>query len=171
MHVALVGFMASGKSTVGRSLARRLRRPFIDTDAEIEREHGAIATIFSRQGEGVFRRLEREAVATALESQAPAIIAVGGGAPTHAPTRRLLSKAYRVFLLVPPEEIARRVRGCGSLRPLLGGAPTKARIEELYLARLPLYREAELIVDADALRAPALAKHIAALLASAGILS
>lgn len=171
MHVALVGFMASGKSTVGRSLARRVRRPFVDTDAEIEREHGAIATIFSRQGEGIFRGFECEVVARALESPTPSIIAVGGGAPTHAPTRRLLAKAYRVFLLVPPEEIVLRVRRSRTLRPLLGKAPAPSRIEELYRSRLPLYREADLIVDTDGMRASALAKHIEALLESGGALS
>ena len=78
-HVALVGFMASGKSTIGRKLARRLRWPFVDTDAMVVRKHGAIGAIFESQGEPEFRRYEHEAIRDALEASERSIVALGGG--------------------------------------------------------------------------------------------
>lgn len=146
-HVALIGFMAAGKTTVGKRLAARLGRPFYDTDAQIVQRCGPIARIFETEGEPAFRAYEREAVELALKTETPSVVAVGGGAPTYPPTRRLLEcHAYRVFLEVEAERIVERVRRKGALRPLLGAAPSRKTISELLRARTPLYREAELIV-------------------------
>ncbi len=77
-HLALIGFMGAGKTTVGRQVAERIGRPFVDTDEEIEKRHGPIPELFER-GEPEFRRLEEQIVAEALAGP-KAVIALGGGA-------------------------------------------------------------------------------------------
>jgi shikimate kinase len=148
-HVALVGFMASGKSTIGRKLARKLGWSFCDTDALVARNHGPIRTIFAREGEAAFRDYEREAIRTALDNADPSVVALGGGALTTAANRRILTeRAYRVFLKVPAEQILARVRRSRETRPVLGPAPTLARIRELYASRMPDYESADRVVEA-----------------------
>lgn len=152
-HVALVGFMGSGKSTIGEQLARALGRRFVDVDEEIVRAHGAIDKIFAEEGEVTFRRYERSAIAAALASHEPSVIAVGGGAPAHAPTRKLLAeRAHRIFLRVSPQTVERRLRRAKVRRPMLGESPTRARITTLYERRLPYYREAEFTLDCSGLQ-------------------
>ncbi len=168
-HVALVGFMASGKSTTGKRLARRLGWKFVDTDAEIMRNHGPIERIFADEGESAFRLYERAVVENALAQPAPCVIAVGGGAPTHEPTRRLLAQhAHRVFLAATPEELFARVRRSRTLRPLLGAQPDSERVRTLYETRLPLYREAESIVECAGLDPEMTAQVIEERLRAAG---
>jgi shikimate kinase len=148
-HVALVGFMASGKSTIGRKLARRLGWGFVDTDALVVRAHGAIAKIFASEGEAAFRRYERAAIAAALESCEPSIVALGGGALTLPENRTLLAeRALRVFIKLSPEQILARVRRSREVRPVLGAAPTLATIKEIYTTRMPDYARSDLIVEA-----------------------
>lgn len=150
-HLALVGFMAAGKSTIGRRLARRLHCAFFDTDALVVREHGAIDEIFAQEGEDAFRRYEREAIARVLEGES-AVVALGGGALTVGETRgRIARDAHSVFLKVSPQEILERVRHGASRRPLLGSAPTLAQICLLYEKRLPDYTAADHTVDAHLL--------------------
>ncbi|HYL26863.1 MAG TPA: shikimate kinase [Candidatus Nitrosotalea sp.] len=147
-HVALVGFMASGKSTIGRKLARKLGRPFVDTDALVVRERGPISAIFASEGEPVFRGYESDAIRTALANPLPSVIALGGGALTEPANVPLLAEsAYRVFIKASPEQILSRVRVSREIRPLLGSAPTLAGIKELYQRRLPQYEAADLTVD------------------------
>ncbi|HEV3158344.1 MAG TPA: shikimate kinase [Candidatus Baltobacteraceae bacterium] len=149
-HVALVGFMAAGKSTVGRLVADELDLPFVDTDAMIVEEHGEIAEIFAREGQARFREFEYAVVARALAGPV-AVIALGGGAVTHSATHGLLgeSSALRVYMRVEPETILRRVRRSKDVRPVLGSTPTLERIRELLAAREPLYHEAEIHVHGD----------------------
>ncbi|MGU3408562.1 shikimate kinase [Microbacterium sp. M1A1_1b] len=113
--VLLIGPMGAGKSTVGKRVARRLGVPFTDTDRVIVREHGPIPAIFAGRGEPAFRELEAEAVRKALATGG--VIAVGGGAVTHAATRDALTGARIVLLTVSPEAVAERING--SDRPLL----------------------------------------------------
>lgn len=149
-HVALVGFMASGKSTIGRKLARKLRCPFYDTDAFVVRAHGPIAAIFADEGEAAFRRYEGDAIRRALDSPAPSVVALGGGALTDAENRRLLAeRAHCVFIKVSPEQVLARVRRARAIRPLLGSTPTLARINELYGSRMAQYERADRVVDAS----------------------
>ncbi len=149
-HLALVGFMASGKSTIGRKLARRLGAPFFDTDALIVREHGPIGTIFAREGEAAFRRYERAAIGEVLGTAPASVVALGGGALTVAENRKLLdAKAYRVFIRLPPERILARVRRSKEVRPMLGPSPTLAQIEELYAKRLAEYERSDHVVEAE----------------------
>ncbi|MGH7736948.1 MAG: shikimate kinase [Candidatus Tyrphobacter sp.] len=169
-HVALVGFMAAGKSTVGRLLAQRIGWPFVDTDALIEKLHGPIAAIFADEGESAFREYELEAVAEAARREEPSVIAVGGGAVTHPSTRALLmERTFRVFLAAREREIARRLRG-GPPRPILGFEPSVEIVAARYRERLPLYRESELVVDCTQMRAPAVARRVEELLRRNGFL-
>jgi len=148
-HVALVGFMASGKSTIGRKLARKLGRPFFDTDAIVVRAHGRIPAIFENEGEPAFRGYESTAIGDVLENREPSVVALGGGALTVAENRKLLEeRAYRVFIRIAPEQILARVRRSREVRPVLGARPSLATIKELYARRLPDYAGADLVVEA-----------------------
>ena len=135
-HLALIGFMGAGKSTVGRDVAERTARPFVDTDEEIERLHGPIPELFER-GEAEFRRLEEQVVAEALAGP-PAVIALGGGAVLSEKTRRRLSAhAYTVLIEVDVDDAWERVRG--SNRPL---ARNEEDFRGLFDSRRPIYTEA-----------------------------
>lgn len=149
-HVALAGFMASGKTTIGRKLARKLGYAFCDTDALVVRDHGAIAEIFAAEGEAAFRRYESDAIEAALRAPAPSVIALGGGALTGAHNRDLLeARAHRFFIKLSPEQLLARIRRSRSVRPMLGETPTLARIRELYAQRLPDYQRVDYVVDAS----------------------
>jgi shikimate kinase len=148
-HVALVGFMASGKSTIGRKLARKLGWPFFDTDALVVRAHGPILGIFATEGEEAFREYEHTAISQALAHPRASVVALGGGALTVDANRRILeNSAHCVFIKVSAEQIFARVHRSRELRPVLGPAPTLARIEKLYASRMPEYERAERVVDA-----------------------
>jgi shikimate kinase len=149
-HVALVGFMASGKSTIGRKLAKRLGWTFVDTDDVIAREHGPIAAIFAAEGEPAFRRYEHGAISAAVNSSESSVIALGGGALTFGPNQPLLRRrAYRIFIKVSAEQVLARVRKSREKRPLLGAQPTLASVRALYEARMPQYVQADYVVEAE----------------------
>jgi shikimate kinase len=151
-HVALVGFMAAGKSTIGKKLARKLKCAFYDTDDVVVKEHGAVSDIFYNEGESAFRRYEHDALRRILEDGQPGIIALGGGALTVDDNQNLLKKrAYRVFIKVSPEQVLERMRRSKTVRPLLGPAPSLAKIRELYAKRMPQYAHADHVVEADSL--------------------
>ena len=146
--IVLTGFMGTGKSEVGRRLAKRLGRPFVYTDHLIEARAGkTVAAIFAEDGEPAFRLLERDAVTAAVE-QKDAVIAVGGGAVLDASNvARLRDAGVVVCLTAEPETILRRV---GDLvkRPLLAGCDPRGVIERLLAARAPAYAAAaDVIVD------------------------
>jgi shikimate kinase len=145
-HIALVGFMAAGKTTIGRHLALELGLPFIDTDELIVAAHGPIPDLFAARGEAGFRAAECDAVAAALAGE-PAVLALGGGAMTYAPTREAVrAGAVSVYLEIAPEELVRRLRRSRVVRPLIGPEPTLERVRELLAAREPLYRLADVTV-------------------------
>lgn len=149
-HVALIGFMGAGKSTIGKRLARRLKRAFYDLDELVVREHGAVSDIFYNQGEAAFRRYERDALERVLETGEPGVVALGGGALTGEENQRLLKKfAYRVFVKITPEQALERLRRSRRVRPLLGPMPTLARIRDLYAKRMPQYARCDHVVEAD----------------------
>jgi shikimate kinase/3-dehydroquinate synthase len=134
-HLALIGFMGAGKSTVGREVARLSERPFVDTDEEIERRHGPIPALFDERGEAEFRTLEEAVVAEALALDEPAVIALGGGAVTVEATReRLRARAFTVWIEIDVERAWERVGG--SDRPL---ARDEAAFRALFDARADLY--------------------------------
>jgi shikimate kinase len=139
--VSLVGLPGSGKSTVGRQLARRLQLPFFDSDHVIEERLGySIREAFERDGEAAFRDRE-EAVLDELTQIPKAVISTGGGAVIRPATRqRLRERGQVVYLNSTPEEIFRRLRHDQS-RPLLQVGDPLVRLRDLYAARDPLYRE------------------------------
>ena len=146
--IVLTGFMCTGKSEVGRRLAKRLGRPFVDTDQLVEARAGtSVAAIFSDDGEAVFRALEREAVLAAT-ARADAVIAVGGGAildPVN--VERLRAVGVVVCLSADAATITRRV-GDVARRPLLAGGDSRAAVERLLAERGPAYqRAADVTVD------------------------
>ncbi len=148
-HVALVGFMASGKSTIGRRLARKLGWMFVDTDALVVREHGSIPAIFERESETAFRRYEHAAIRSALDRSQAHVIALGGGALTLPENRDLLQRAsHSVFIKISAEQAFERARRGRGIRPMLGPSPTLERIGALYASRMDDYAAADLIVDA-----------------------
>lgn len=143
--IVLVGPMGAGKSSIGRGLARALKRPFFDTDHEIERRTGVdIPTIFEFEGEQGFR--DREAALLAEMIGRPGIVlATGGGVVMRAENRARLRDAMVVYLRVLPEESFRRTRK-NKRRPLLNTADPKARLAELFALRDPLYAEVANVV-------------------------
>lgn len=159
--VFLVGPMGSGKTAVGRHLARVLRLPFHDSDAEIERRTGVdIPFIFDKEGEAGFRQREREALEalTALEG---IVLATGGGAVLLPENRRLLSeRGCVVYLQTSIAQQAERVR-YGKRRPLLASGDAATRLGHLMDARAPLYSEvADIVVSTDGRRVNAVAEHV-----------
>jgi shikimate kinase len=139
--LALVGLPGSGKSTVGRQLARRLDLPFIDADQVIEQRLGcSIREFFEREGESRFRDLETE-VLDGITRQHPGVLSTGGGVVLRPRNREILRERTQVFYLrSTPEEIYRRLRH-DKVRPLLQVADPMARLRDLLSQRDPLYCE------------------------------
>jgi 3-dehydroquinate synthase len=165
--VWLVGMMGAGKSEVGRRLAARLARPFVDSDAEIEAGAGAsIAELFATRGEAYFRALEREAIERAVGSGA--VVALGGGAIAQpGAARRLAATGTIVYLRARPETLATRI-GHAPERPLLAGLDESerlARLRGLLAERAPRYAKARIQIDTDELDADAVAERVADALA------
>lgn len=144
--IFLIGMMGAGKTTVGRVLARRLDRQFIDSDEVIETRCGVkIPLIFEIEGEAGFRARER-AVIEELSALGNTVLATGGGAILSPETRRLLSERGTViYLRASPADLHRRLRNDRN-RPLLMTDDPLRRLEELYAQRDPLYLEAAQIV-------------------------
>jgi shikimate kinase len=147
-NLILVGMMGAGKTTVGRLLARRLKRAFYDSDEEIERRCGVrIPVIFDIEGEAGFRVRETQAIAElcALED---VVLATGGGAVlAEENRRRLAAHGIVVYLHARPGYLWQRVRHDRN-RPLLATPDPQKRLEALYAVRDPLYREvADIVMD------------------------
>jgi shikimate kinase len=150
-HLALVGLMGSGKSSVGRLLAARMGRELVDTDHLVEQVTGrSIAELFTNEGERSFRRYELESLRRALRRTEPVVVATGGGVVLTADARRALEvDATVVWLRGTPELLARRIDG-DRARPLLGRRDTAAVLRALHDQREDLYVEvADAIVDVD----------------------
>ena len=132
----------SGKSTVGRQLARRLGLPFFDSDAVIEQRLGcSIREYFAREGEAAFRDVEQQVLAE-LAAGPHAVVATGGGAVLREANRDLMRQAGRViYLRSSPEDLHRRLRH-DTQRPLLQVADPMGKLRTLHAERDPLYREA-----------------------------
>ncbi|MGE2725073.1 shikimate kinase [Mycolicibacterium pulveris] len=135
----LVGLPGSGKSTIGRRLAKALDMTLLDTDAAIEEKTGrTIADIFATDGEKEFRRIEEEVIRDALQSH-DGILSLGGGAITTAGVRDALNGHTVIYLEISAAEGVRRTGG-STVRPLLAGGDRSEKFKELMAQRVPLYR-------------------------------
>ena len=153
-RVVLVGFMASGKSSVGRILARRVGWEFVDVDRLIEEREGrSISEIFRTEGEERFRVLEAETTTEVL-ARRDVVVATGGGWPAREGRMAgLPAGTVSVWLRVSPEETIRRARRRPGLRPLLGGDDPLGVAKRLAAERDPYYRLATMSISTD-LRSP-----------------
>lgn len=164
-HVVLVGLMGSGKTTVGRQLAARLGRPFVDNDQQVHTATGlTVAEISARQGVAEMRRLEAAALAEALAAPVPAVVTAAAGTILDENVRRRLRTEYVVWLRADPHTLAARVAG-DPLRPLLGDDP-EAVLRSMEEQRRPLFAEvADLSLAVDRLApgdaASTIATHLA----------
>ena len=142
LSIIFVGLPGSGKTTIGRQMARRLGLPFVDSDHVIEQRLGcSIREFFAREGEDSFRDVEQQ-VLDELTQNPHGVIATGGGAVLREANRRHLhGRGQVIYLRSTPEDVFRRVRH-DNARPLLQVNNPLERLRSLYEARDPLYREA-----------------------------
>lgn len=169
MILVLIGMPGSGKSTVGRQLARRLAVPFHDSDHEIEQRLGcSIREFFDREGEAAFRDIEQQTL-DELTRQGPGVLATGGGAVLRPANRQRLREAGKVvYLRSTPEEIYRRLRH-DTTRPLLQVDNPLAKLRDLFAERDPLYREtAHFVIETGRPSVPTLVNMVLMQLELAG---
>ena len=149
-RIVLVGFMGSGKSSVGRVLARRLGWDFVDLDAQVEKaERRPVAAIFAEAGEGLFRAVEAREAEAILARDGVVMAAGGGWAAAPGRMESLPPETASVWLRVSAEEAVRRSRPRSGKRPLLAVADPLERARELLAAREPCYARAGLEVDTE----------------------
>lgn len=152
MRIFLIGFMGSGKSTVGKTLARQLQLPFIDSDQWIEEQTGmTVAAIFAQRGEPVFRDLERRFLQSV--SGFSGIVSCGGGLPCYnGLMQELLKQGTVIYLRARVETLEIRLKREQERRPLLKSAEEtglEETIRQRMEIRLPVYEQASVIVDTD----------------------
>ncbi|OKH85979.1 shikimate kinase [Mycobacterium sp. ST-F2] len=154
----LVGMPGSGKSTIGRRLAKALQVPLLDTDIKIVETTGRSIPEIFREGEPAFRKIEADVIRAAL-AEHDGIVSLGGGAVTTPEVRKLLAGHTVIYLEISVAEGVRRTAGSG--RPLLAGDDPAARYRELMDKRVPLYREvATLRVNTNRRNPGAVVRHI-----------
>lgn len=162
-NLILIGFMGSGKTSVGINLSHRLRRPVEDTDKLIERREGRkISEIFAQSGEAYFREAETKLLEELCEKrQGVKIYSVGGGTPVNPGNRLLLKRLGTViWLRIRPETVYERLKG-DTTRPLLQCEDPLGRIRELIEARSGAYEDcADFVVDVDGIRMNDILKKI-----------
>jgi shikimate kinase len=148
-NLALIGFMGTGKSSVGQMVAASLHFTFLDTDHDIEvRARKSIAEIFAQDGEPAFREWEHR-IMQELTQRKKTVISTGGGLPAdEANLASLKSHAFVVCLWASPEKILERVR-YQTHRPLLNDPNPLAKIRSLLAAREPFYRQADVLLNTE----------------------
>ena len=146
--VYLTGFMGTGKSVVGRELARKMRRPFVDLDAAIERASGkSVAELFEKRGEATFRRLERSALRKTAKRKG-LVVALGGGALMDKRNLALVEKnGILVRLSCSRRELVRRLRASRFTRPILAGGKLDHRVRILLRARKGAHGDARILIS------------------------
>jgi shikimate kinase len=160
-HVVLIGLMATGKTTVGEEVARRLDRPFIDSDQQIEAATGrTVREIWTSDGEPAYRRLESRALAEALQSERPSVVAAAGGVVLDAGNRERLRRAGTVVWLDANPDVLVERAASGDHRPLLDDDPDTA-LRTMARERRPLYEEvATDRIDATSLAPGAMVERV-----------
>lgn len=151
-RIALIGLRGAGKSTLGRRLAQHLEIPFIELDAEIERDFGlSLGEIFALSGQSAFRRSERRVLERVLERHPSFVLAAGGSIVAEAETyEELLSRCFTIWIKASPEEHMSRVIAQGDLRPMSDNKEAMADLNRILAARTPLYARADAVVDTAA---------------------
>ncbi|MCD6117480.1 shikimate kinase [bacterium] len=146
-HIFLTGFMAAGKTSVGKILAQKLSMPFLDADYMIEKRAGmSVSDIFEKQGENAFRTMEMDFIRRVLSFE-PSVIALGGGAFLSSENRKLILETGITIALSWPEDILLGRISSGHGRPLLKGLNKKAmseKISSLLQEREKIYRKADI---------------------------
>jgi shikimate kinase len=151
-HISLVGFMGSGKSTVGKYLAQILQRPLFDTDSIIEMRKGkSIADIFSDEGEARFREYEYQLLLELVNNVQPSIIVCGGGTPCFTGVMDILNNhSHTIYLETPVEILYARLQDEVAQRPLLQEKKDLRKfIEELLAQRELFYRKAQITLSTN----------------------
>ena len=148
-RIALIGLRGAGKTTLGQKLAKKLQRPFIELDREIEREAGtSLSEIFLLYGQPGYRRYERHCLEQLLNGQEPCVIATGGSIVSEPATYDLLlSACYTIWLKARPEEHMQRVIAQGDTRPMAGNAQAMDDLRRILQSRVALYGKADATVD------------------------
>jgi shikimate kinase len=156
----LIGLPGSGKSTIGRRLAKSLGTSMLDTDAAIEETTGrTIADIFATDGEKEFRRIEEDVIRAALQSH-DGVLSLGGGAVTTPGVRDALAGHTVIYLEISAAEGVRRTGG-STVRPLLAGPDRNEKFKALMAERVPLYRRvATMRVNTNRRNPGAVVRHI-----------
>lgn len=150
-NIILIGFMGSGKTTIGKALEEKTDMTFVDTDELIEAYEGCkISEIFADKGEAYFRRLENETLKELLESTDNKVISTGGGIITNQDNIPLLKQLGKVYYLkIKPETVVKRLEG-DKTRPLLMGENKLVKVEQLMSGRKELYEmAADKTIDTD----------------------
>jgi len=157
MKLVLIGYMGSGKTSIGRLLSSTLGYPFLDLDQEIEIwEKMSISQIFTKKGEIYFRKKETEVLQSILNSKDKLILATGGGSPSYGSNMNDLIKheeVITIYLRSSLEELTERLSNEKSTRPLIGHLDSKEELKEFIgkhlFERTHFYNQAKLIVDTE----------------------
>lgn len=157
MKFFLIGYMGSGKSTVGKLLSEELNHKFYDLDQEIEKEYGlAISEIFARRGEIFFRKAERKMLQKLIDLDEDAIVSLGGGTPCYGDNMELLKNADSVrsiYLKLNIQTLLQRLKQEKEDRPMISHLETEELLEEFIRKHLFergfYYNQSELILDCN----------------------
>ena len=150
-NIVLIGFMGSGKTSIGMKLARVFSYEFLDSDCRIEEEQQkTINDIFAEQGETVFRNMETELLKRLSEKQEKFVLGTGGGMPMREENVVILKQiGFVIFLKAGQEELIKRLTN-DTTRPLLAAGDIRDKVETLYAKRLPIYEAAaDYILETD----------------------
>jgi len=163
-NIALIGFMAVGKSAIGRTLAKKLRRRFVDLDRVIERAEGSkVREIFEHKGEAYFRQLEKQALADVLEENNQ-VIATGGGVILDDQNLQILREKALLIGLSAEMDVLLARAGDATKRPLLQGSNRREKIEILLRQRAARYAQAHVTIDTSNLTVDQVVKRIMGML-------
>jgi XRE family aerobic/anaerobic benzoate catabolism transcriptional regulator len=148
-RITLIGLRGAGKTTLGRALAKELRRPFVELDREIERDAGmSLSEVFLLYGQPGYRRIERRCLDRIIKTQEDIVLTVGGGIVSEPETYDLLLlNCFTVWVKAAPEEHMARVVAQGDTRPMSGHSEAMKDLRDILTAREPLYGKADVTLD------------------------